>query len=94
MSDQLKILCVDLTHQPRAIQFVLLSLTVFGFHLVQAYFHELIFKLKGFKPYSMYLTLIQFAIYGLLAALESILKNRFDTKKAFKRKYVYTLTNS
>ena len=86
MSGQLKILCVDITNQPRSIQFILLALTVFGFHLVQGYFHELIFKLKGFKPFSMYLTLIQFAIYGLLAIIELLVKNRFDFKQAFRRK--------
>ena len=36
--------------------------------------HELIFKLKGFQPYGMFLTLVQFAIYSFLASLESFLK--------------------
>ena len=37
--------------------------------------HELIFKLKGFQPYGMYLTLVQFAFYTLLATFESFLKH-------------------
>lgn len=84
---QVKLLCIDLSHHSSALQFVFLSLTVFGFHLVQGYFHELIFKLKEFKPFSMYLTLLQFGIYALLAALESLFKSNFDPKQAFRRKY-------
>lgn len=85
-SHELKCFCFNLTNQPRSVQFVLLSITVFLFHLVQGYMHELIFKLDGFKPFSMYLTLIQFAIYSLLAIVESLLKNSFDFKKSFHRK--------
>ena len=67
-----KCLFLDLTRMPRGVQFILLSATIFAFHLVQGYMHELIFKLPGFKPYGMFLTLIQFAIYSLLAFLETL----------------------
>ena len=76
-----KCLFFDLTRMPRAVQFVLLSATIFAFHLVQGYMHELIFKLPGFKPFSMYLTLLQFVIYSVLAYAETVLSRCIASSK-------------
>ncbi|RMZ94283.1 adenosine 3 -phospho 5 -phosphosulfate transporter 2 isoform X2 [Brachionus plicatilis] len=86
MFDETKVKCLffDLTRCSKSSQFITLSLTVFAFHLVQGYMHELIFRLPGFKPYSMFLTLLQFGIYAIFALLESLLKHKFRLKRAIK----------
>ncbi|CAF0707495.1 unnamed protein product [Brachionus calyciflorus] len=88
MADESRVKCLffDLTRYSKSTQFILLSTTVFVFHLVQGYFHELIFKLPGFKPYSMFLTLLQFGIYGLMALFESLIQKRFNFRRAVKRR--------
>jgi len=35
---------------------------------------ELIFQVKGFKPFGWYLTLVQFALYTLFGVAESVLR--------------------
>ena len=76
-------LCFDLTNLSRSAQFIILSSVVFAFHISQGYMNELIFKLPGFKPYSMFLTLLQFGIYAVLAFMESLFTKRFDVKRVF-----------
>ena len=88
--NKMKILCFNLTNCSRSTQFVLLSLSVFFFHCFQGYMHELIFRLPGFKPFSIFFTLLQFAIYASLGVIESIFKNGFRFYKT--RKYFKTFT--
>lgn len=83
---RIKCLIFDLTNLNRGVQFCVLAFTVFLFHVIQGYFNELIFKLPGFKPYAMYLTLLQFGLYALLAFLESFVKSGFKCRKALKTK--------
>jgi adenosine 3'-phospho 5'-phosphosulfate transporter B3 len=82
----------NLTHMSRSTQFIILTATVFSFHLIQGYMHELIFRLPGFKPFSIFLTLLQFAIYGILALLESLLKHRCSFALATQRRFVICLS--
>jgi adenosine 3'-phospho 5'-phosphosulfate transporter B3 len=84
--NEIRCLCLNLTVLNRQSQFLILCLAVFAFHLVQGYMHELIFKLPGFKPYSMFLTLVQFGIYSVLAILETLLSNRSDFRRVFDKK--------
>jgi adenosine 3'-phospho 5'-phosphosulfate transporter B3 len=90
MSDDREIRCLffNLTHMSRGTQFIILSATVFSFHLVQGYMHELIFRLPGFKSYSIYLTLLQFGIYAILAVLETLVKNRCNFNHVIKHRFV------
>lgn len=83
---KIKCLFFDITRCSKSSQFIILSLTVFAFHLVQGYMHELIFQLPGFKPFSMFLTLLQFGIYTLFALFESLVKHKFRLKRAIRRK--------
>lgn len=83
---KVKCLIFDLTRYSKSNQFIILSLTVFAFHLVQGYMHELIFQLPGFKPFSMFLTLLQFGIYSMLALFESLVMHKFRFKRAIRRK--------
>ena len=53
----------------------------------QGYMNELIFKLPGFKPYSMFMTLLQFGIYSALAFIESLIKSRFSINRVFYTRY-------
>jgi hypothetical protein len=75
--EPIKCLFLDLTKKSRTFQFIALSSTVLFFHITQGYMHELIFRLPGFKPFSMFLTLLQFSFYALLAFIETIWSNRF-----------------
>ena len=88
MSDGNEIECLffNLTKLKSHWQFIILSLTVFAFHLVQGYMHELIFKLPGFKPYSMFLTLLQFGIYSFLAIVETLIKHKCDLSIVLNKK--------
>ena len=76
-----KCLCIDLTRTSRSGQFIVLTCAVFAFNLIQGYMHELIFRLPGFKPFSMYLTLLQFGIAAFLAYAESLVTNGFVLKQ-------------
>jgi hypothetical protein len=88
VSESIKCLLFDLTNKSRTIQFIVLSSTVLFFHITQGYMHELIFRLPGFKPFSMFLTLLQFLFYALLALIETIVSDRFKFNLNKNRKYV------
>ena len=77
MAEEIKCLFFDLTRKSRAVQFMCLSITVLFFHITQGYMHELIFRLPGFKPFSMYLTLLQFFFYASLALIETLITEGF-----------------
>ena len=76
--NQIHCLCFDLSKYRSPFQFTVLALSVFFFHCFQGYMHELIFRLPGFKPFSMYFTLLQFAIYASLAILDGFRKEGFE----------------
>jgi adenosine 3'-phospho 5'-phosphosulfate transporter B3 len=91
MSEDREIRCLffNLTRLSRGAQLVFLSATVFSFHLVQGYMHELIFRLPGFKPYSLYLTLLQFGIYATLAVLETLVKHNCNFQYVSQRRFIF-----
>jgi hypothetical protein len=43
-------------------------------------FQEWIFSLKGFQPFGWYLTLVQFACYGIFGIIESNWRREFNRK--------------
>lgn len=55
-------------------QFFFCVAGIFFFYLIYGYMQELIFRLKGFKPFGWYLTLIQFACYTVFGTLDSRLQ--------------------
>lgn len=61
--NEVRILCIDLTHYNATTQFLVCCAGVFFFYLLYGYLQELIFTLDGFKPYGWFLTLVQFAYY-------------------------------
>lgn len=67
---EVNLLGVDISHLPTYIQFILLTVAVFVFYLVYGYIQEFIFRLKGFRPFGWYLTLIQFACYTVFGLVE------------------------
>lgn len=69
-TEELKILCFDLTHYNNTTQFLLCCTGVFFFYLMYGYLQELIFTLDGFKPYGWYLTLVQFGYYTCFGYVE------------------------
>ncbi len=86
-NERVKCLFLDLTYKSRSVQFICLSLTLLFFHITQGYMHELIFRLDGFKPFSMFLTLLQFFFYAFLAYLEIIFSNGIRYSFRRNRKY-------
>lgn len=64
------LLCFDLSHLTRALQFTVLTLATFAFYLIYGYMQELIFRLEGFKPFGWYLTLVQFGCYTVIGVAE------------------------
>ncbi|ESP02474.1 hypothetical protein LOTGIDRAFT_138397 [Lottia gigantea] len=69
-----QLMCFDLTHSSRSVQFILLTAATFFFYLIYGYMQELIFRLDGFRPFGMYLTLVQFLYYVLFGLVELQLK--------------------
>lgn len=55
-------------------QFFFCVAGIFFFYLIYGYMQELIFRLKGFKPFGWYLTLIQFACYTVFGTIDSRLQ--------------------
>ncbi|XP_052774414.1 adenosine 3'-phospho 5'-phosphosulfate transporter 2-like [Mya arenaria] len=70
---EMKIFCVDLTSFSTSLQFTILCTAVFFFYLIYGYLQELIFRLQEFRPYGMYLTLVQFGCYIGFGLLEMCL---------------------
>ncbi|XP_055956477.1 adenosine 3'-phospho 5'-phosphosulfate transporter 2 [Patella vulgata] len=64
------LMCFDISHTSTTVQFLLLTSATFFFYLIYGYMQELIFRLDGFRPFGMYLTLIQFACYVIFGVLE------------------------
>ncbi len=92
---KIQCLCFDLTHLTSSNQFIILALAVFFFHCFQGFMHELIFRLPGFKPFSMYFTLVQFALYATYAFLDLIRKEGFNCFKSRRFSFIPFLpTNS
>ncbi|ERL87376.1 adenosine 3'-phospho 5'-phosphosulfate transporter 2 [Dendroctonus ponderosae] len=65
------ILCLDITNFGQTAQFLLCSAAVFVFYLLYGYMQELIFTIKGFKPFGWYLTLVQFGFYTVFGLIET-----------------------
>lgn len=65
------ILCLDISNFGQTTQFLLCSAAVFVFYLLYGYMQELIFTIKGFKPFGWYLTLVQFGFYTVFGLVET-----------------------
>lgn len=74
--NEVRILCIDLTHYNATTQFLVCCGGVFFFFLMYGYLQELIFTLDGFKPYGWFLTLVQFAYYTGFGFFERRLTTR------------------
>ncbi|XP_012558247.1 adenosine 3'-phospho 5'-phosphosulfate transporter 2 isoform X1 [Hydra vulgaris] len=61
----------DISKLSISFQFLLCVGGVFLCYLPYGYFQEFLFSIPLFKPYGWYLTLVQFAIYAILAFLQS-----------------------
>lgn len=69
-SNEIKILCFDLTYYNSTTQFLLCCAGVFVLYILYGYLQELIFTLEEFKSYGWFLTLIQFAYYTCFGYFE------------------------
>uniref|UniRef100_UPI00358FE954 adenosine 3'-phospho 5'-phosphosulfate transporter 2 n=1 Tax=Myxine glutinosa TaxID=7769 RepID=UPI00358FE954 len=77
--DHVYVLGIDLSKFSQTLQFFICLAGVFVFYLIYGYLQELIFSLKGFKPFGWYLTLVQFGYYSLFGLFE--LKLKQDKKR-------------
>ncbi|XP_061175358.1 adenosine 3'-phospho 5'-phosphosulfate transporter 2-like [Saccostrea echinata] len=75
-----KLWFVDISDFGRTSQFLLLSTAVFASYLIYGYLQELIFRLKEFRPFGWYLTLVQFLCYLVFGLLEMQVRNNFTRK--------------
>ncbi|XP_062589735.1 adenosine 3'-phospho 5'-phosphosulfate transporter 2-like [Saccostrea cucullata] len=75
-----KLWFVDISDFGRTSQFLLLSTAVFASYLIYGYLQELIFRLKEFRPFGWYLTLVQFLCYLVFGLIEMQLRNSFTRK--------------
>ncbi|XP_060658378.1 adenosine 3'-phospho 5'-phosphosulfate transporter 2 [Drosophila nasuta] len=62
-TQEMRILCFDLSYYNRTSQFLLSCAGVFILYILYGYLQELIFTVEGFKPYGWFLTLVQFGYY-------------------------------
>lgn len=69
-TNEVKILCFDLTHYNSTTQFLLCCAGVFVLYILYGYLQELIFSLEEFKSFGWFLTLIQFAYYTCFGYFE------------------------
>lgn len=76
-----KIGCLDVntTGSQRYVLFSVLTISTLFFCLISAYLQELIFQLDGFKPFGLYLTLIQFVCFTAFGLVE--LQFKSDKKR-------------
>ncbi|XP_048761216.2 adenosine 3'-phospho 5'-phosphosulfate transporter 2-like isoform X1 [Ostrea edulis] len=65
-----KLWFVDISEFDRTFQFLLLSTATFATYLIYGYLQELIFRLKEFRPFGWYLTLVQFLCYLVFGLVE------------------------
>ncbi|KAK3089531.1 hypothetical protein FSP39_004331 [Pinctada imbricata] len=77
---EIKLLFFDISHLPKSSQFLLLSAAVFFFYIIYGYMQELIFRLKEFRPFGWYLTLVQFACYTVFGVLEQKVSGTTERK--------------
>ncbi|CAB4021628.1 Adenosine 3 -phospho 5 -phosphosulfate transporter 2, partial [Paramuricea clavata] len=77
---QLVIIGVSLDHLSRSTQLFICCTGVFAFYLVYGYLQELIFSFEGIQPFGWYLTLIQFACYGIFGIIESNWRREFNRR--------------
>ncbi|XP_072323101.1 adenosine 3'-phospho 5'-phosphosulfate transporter 2 isoform X2 [Scyliorhinus torazame] len=69
-ADELRVIGFNLSDFSRTMQFLICVAGVFIFYLIYGYLQELIFSVEGFKPFSWYLTLVQFAFYSTFGLIE------------------------
>jgi len=69
-ANRVEIVYIDFTNHSRTTQLIVCSTFVFIFYILYGYLQELLFQLPGFKPFGLYLTLVQFGIYSILATVE------------------------
>ncbi|KAH8278209.1 hypothetical protein KR044_002422, partial [Drosophila immigrans] len=62
-TQEMRILCFELSHYNRTTQFLLSCAGVFILYILYGYLQELIFTVEGLKPYGWFLTLVQFGYY-------------------------------
>ncbi|XP_046850137.1 adenosine 3'-phospho 5'-phosphosulfate transporter 2-like [Xenia sp. Carnegie-2017] len=74
------ILGYSLDHLSRGTQLTICVSGVFFFYLVYGYVQELIFSLEGFQSFGWYLTLVQFACYGVFGIAESRWRREYERK--------------
>lgn len=75
-----KLWFVDISDFGRTSQFLLLSSAIFVAYLIYGYLQELIFRLKEFRPFGWYLTLVQFLCYLIFGLLEMYVRKNFTRK--------------
>ncbi|KAF6203320.1 hypothetical protein GE061_003738 [Apolygus lucorum] len=68
---EVTVLFVNVTHLSPNLQFFVCCVAVFILYVIYGYLQELIFTQEGFKPYGWYLTLVQFAMYTVMAYAET-----------------------
>jgi len=69
-------LAFDLAHLPRMSQFFILASAVFVFYVIYGLVMEKIFLIPGLKKEGLYLTLVQFIFYTIMAKFEMLHKNQ------------------
>lgn len=80
VNERIDFFCIDLAVLDRKYLFIALTLITLVFYLVYGYLLELIFRLPGFEEFSWFFTLIQFALYSILAMGESVVRNDLHRK--------------
>lgn len=97
MTYEIKCLFFNLTNKSKSFQFICLSTTVLIFHITQGYMHELIFRLPGFKPYALEMTLLQFFFYAIFAYIETLIihgvKFKFNRDRKYAKFLIFFVTN-
>ncbi|KAL5014133.1 hypothetical protein ScPMuIL_008403 [Solemya velum] len=76
--EPVKLIFLDISVLPRSLQFVLLTSAIFACFLVFSVIQEAMFRLDGFRPYGLFLTLIQSVSYTVFGLIEL----QFKTEKA------------